>query len=478
MVLLCCLCIPKAWAATGADAEYRVIPVAGGRHVRVESGVLRVPESRLHPTGRFIEIPWYRLASTARHPAAPIFMLAGGPGASGLDELQLPDVQREVAFYRTIADVVLFDQRGAGHAKLVMTCPQTAHYPDDQPLDWARLRGMMRRLLTACRDHWQRSGIDLAAYNTVESAADVDDLRKALGYGRMTLIGGSYGSHLALEVMRKYPQTVARVVLYGVEGPDQTWDDPDGVLAALRRYDRALQKQALGLDLRVPEGGWIAALGRVERRLRKRPVHVALKHDGKVSHVVVDAPLIQLMARHRAGSHDDLHAWTDTIRAMDEGDFSMAARAAVDFRDLRLADPMHYSMDCASGISPLRKRRIATSPAVALLGNLNQEYAMLCPLWPSRDLGAAYRAPVVSSIPTLLFQGTWDVSTPLENASEVAAGLRRGQLVTVVGGNHGVLYNLYAHWPPMRALMRAFLSGRDVKTPPRIVMPWATSASP
>ena len=156
----------------------------------------------------------------------------------------------------------------------------------------------------------------------------------------------------------------------------------------------------------------------------------------------------------------------------------MAARAAVDFRELRLADPMHYSMDCASGISPLRKRRIATSPAVALLGNLNREYAMLCPMWPSRDLGASYRAPVVSSIPTLLFQGTWDVSTPLENASEVAAGLRRGQPVTVVGGNHGVLYNLYDHWPPMRTLMRAFLSGRDVKTPSRVVMPWATSASP
>lgn len=476
MVSTCCLAIPVAWGA--ARTDYREVKAAGGDSVRVEAGILRVPESRAHATHHSIEIPWYRLTATTKHPAAPIFMLAGGPGASGLDGLQSEEVYREIMFYRSIADVVLFDQRGAGHAKPSMLCPQTERYPDSQPLDWVRLSKTMRRLLTACRDHWQRQGVDLAAYNTVENAADVNDLRKAFGYRKMTLVGGSYGSHLALQVMRQYPQTIDRAVLYSVEGPDQTWDDPDGVLAALRRYDEALQMQAPRLGLRVPEGGWLAALGRVERRLGKQPVEVMLGHGNRKMRVIVDAEIVRLMARHRAGSHDDGHAWANMILAMDQGDFSQAARAAVDFRRLRLSRPMHYSMDCASGIDGARSARYAHAPAVDLIGDINLEYRTLCDLWPTRDLGPGYRATVFSSIPTLLFQGTWDVSTPLENAREVLAGLRRGQLVPVVGGNHGVLYNLYDHWPPMRVLMRDFLAGNDVKIPARVVMPWAGAMAP
>lgn len=466
-----------AWAGPAVlQQRMKTVQVEGGPSLQVEAGVLRVPESRLRPTARRVDIPWYRLRSTAKHPAAPVFLLAGGPGASGLDQLRNRENFEEVAFYRTIADVVMFDQRGAGHARPAMDCPQAAHYPDDEALDWTRLRHMLRTMLAACRDQWQRRGVDLAAYNTVESAADVDALRQALGYRSMALVGGSYGSHLALQVMRRYPGTVDRVVLYGVEGPDQTWDDPDGVLAALQRIARATEAQAAALGLRIPDGGVLGAWSRVLQRLQAQPRQVVVKHDGTTERVVVDAELVRLMIRHKAGSHDHPTAWPQMILAMDRGDFSQAARAALDYRKLRLDDPMHWSMDCASGISEARRRRYEQAPAARLLGDINREYAMLCDVWPARDLGEAYRANVVSSIPTLVFQGTWDVSTPLENARETVATLRRGQLVTVVGGNHGVLYNLYDHWPPMRDLMRRFLSGQAVRAPARLVMPWAAEA--
>ncbi len=249
-------------------AATQTVQVKDGPAIRVEAGILQVPESRKHPSERNITIPWYRLKSTSSHPAVPIFLLAGGPGASGLDDLQRKDYYRAVAFYRTIADVIVFDQRGAGHSQPAMTCPQTAHYPDDEPLDWDRLRGMMRTLLITCRDHWQERGIDLAAYNTVESAADVNALRQELGYQSMTLIGGSYGSHLALQVMRLYPHHVDRVVLSGVEGPNQTWDNPDGVLAALQRIAGATQAHAEELGLQIPEGGLLGAWSRVIERLQ------------------------------------------------------------------------------------------------------------------------------------------------------------------------------------------------------------------
>jgi pimeloyl-ACP methyl ester carboxylesterase len=144
------------------------------------------------------------------------------------------------------------------------------------------------------------------------------------------------------------------------------------------------------------------------------------------------------------------------------------ARSAVNQKPLHLPNPVHFSMDCASGASPARKARSRTDPARQLLGDVNFEYEVACDGWPAQDLGPAFRAAVVSDIPTLIIHGTWDTSTPIENAREVAASLRHATLVEVFGGNHGALYNLFERWPPMRDSLAGFLTGRDVRFPARV----------
>ena len=137
----------------------------------------------------------------------------------------------------------------------------------------------MQRLLVQCRDRWQSRGVDLAAYNTVESAADVNDLRLALGYSKITLIGGSYGSHLALQFMRQFPDAVDRAVIFGVEGPDHTWDDPAGALHTLQRIAAATE-QSPEFRGRIPEGGLIKALEAVIARLDAQPQLVTVGTRG------------------------------------------------------------------------------------------------------------------------------------------------------------------------------------------------------
>lgn len=469
LVLACLLSFPSV---VDAGSWQETVDVEGGT-ITLESGVLEVPESRVAPGSRRIAIPWYRLRSTAARPATPVFMLAGGPGASGLAALSRPEGYREIVFLQSIADVVLFDQRGAGRSTPQLSCPQTAVYPADQPLDATRLRDMRRRLLIECRDRWLQAGIDLSAYNTIESAADVDALRRVLGYRRISVIGGSYGSHLGLQLMRAYPQIIERAIFHGIEGPDHTWDDPDGMLRALQRIDAAAQARAADRGVAVPEGGYLASLARSIARLEATPQLVTVKRDGKDMPVVVDAEILRLMARRGgAGSHDRLDAWPRMVLALERGDLQQAASAALSYRTLRLSDPMHWSMDCSSSISTARRARMAESTAVALLGRLNAEYETLCDLWPARRVDDDARTIPPSPIPALLFHGTWDVSTPLENAQEVAAGLGNAQLVMVEGGNHGVLYNLYGRWAPMRTLMRDFLVGEQVTPPTRVFMPW------
>jgi|CXWL01.1.fsa_nt_gi pimeloyl-ACP methyl ester carboxylesterase len=442
----------------------------------VEAGELKVPESRGNRASRRLSLPFYRLKSTAKRPAAPIFLLAGGPGSSWLDQFETSEENfREVLFYRSIADVVLFDQRGGGRSQPQMHCPQSTRLPADQPLELERVRAVMRTALAQCRDQWLAAGVDLKAYNTVESAADVDALRQALGYETMTLVGGSYGSHLALQIMRAYPQTVARALLFGIEGPDHTWDDPDAILAALARI--AADVEGSGALL-IPKGGLLQALARVLDRLAATPQRVLVETESGSREVVVDAVLVRRIADHRAGRRSTPLAWPEFISGMDRGDFALAAQGALAHRNIPLDDPMHYSMDCASGISPERRQRYRSARARAVLGDINFEYASLCDLWPHRDLGAAFRAPVVSDIPTVIVHSDWDLSTPIENAREVAATLKNAQLIEVRGGHHGALYNLYEHWPPMHRQMRAFLSGGHPRLPAEVQMPSLFPAAP
>src|SRR5687767_3883427 len=106
--------------------------------VQVASGQLQVPESRARPSSRRVTIPFYRLKTDTAAPAAPIFLLAGGPGSSWLEQFASEETHREARFYQTIADVVLFDQRGGGRATPAMTCGDSAPLPPpDAPLDTA-----------------------------------------------------------------------------------------------------------------------------------------------------------------------------------------------------------------------------------------------------------------------------------------------------------------------------------------------------
>jgi pimeloyl-ACP methyl ester carboxylesterase len=467
--LLPALAVACAASSSVAAGESRTITTQSGVAVVVEAGTLAVPENRARPTGRVFEIPYYRLRSTSDRPGTPIFLLAGGPGSSWLEQLEWDENFDEVQLYRTVADVVLFDQRGGGRSRPALTCEGSEPLPLEAPLDPDRVATALRKLSVACRDRWLAAGVDLAGLNTVESAADVDALRAALGYEKISLVGGSYGSHLALALMRQFPRTIDRVVLYGVEGPDHTWDDPAGKLATLGRIAAAAEASP-AFRGKIPEGGLLGALRTVIRRLEAAPATVTVRRDGRDASVVVDATLVRLASGVQAGRRSRPAAWPTMILDLYRGDYGGVARGAIELRTVRAHTPMHYMMDCASGVSPERAARYAADPAREILGDINLEYRAVCDAWRAPDLGPSFRAPVVSAIPTLILHGTWDTSTPIENAREVASTLSNGQLVEVVEGGHGALYNLLKRWPPMRSQLALFLRGERVRFPPQVTL--------
>ena len=188
---------------------------------------------------RSIALTYVTLPARTAQPADPNVYLAGGPGGSAiLTRLLTP---RDVLFtaLRDVADVVLFEQRGAmpwGDPSLA--CPETWSYPLDTPFEpSAGLQARSESLRRCVREH-ESNAIDISAYNTRESVGDLEILRRRLGAPRLTLWATSYGTHLALAYLRQFPDRVGALVLHGVEGPDHTLKRPTVVDAGLADLTR------------------------------------------------------------------------------------------------------------------------------------------------------------------------------------------------------------------------------------------------
>ena len=205
-------------------SEKKTITSENNKTLNVESEMFYVPENREFDNGRTIAIAYYRIKSESKNPTFPIFLLAGGPGGSYINSLPKEELFNEANFYSNFADVITFDQRGAGNSLPSLVCEGNEFIPLAETLSKNNLQKALRNLATNCSDFWKDKGVDLSAYNTDESASDINDLRKAFNYEKIMLVGGSYGSHLGLHTIRKFPNTIERALFHGIEGPDHTWD--------------------------------------------------------------------------------------------------------------------------------------------------------------------------------------------------------------------------------------------------------------
>lgn len=193
-------------------------PIAAVSGLRIDCGYLTVPESRSNFTGKTIRLAVAIMRSPNPNKAAdPAVFLQGGPGGA-----TLPLAEVLAATYGpTLAqrDIILMDQRGTGYSEPRLECALFASSSKRKlamGAESTELPDFIQAqvdLLAQCGQQLRDSGIDLAAYNSSENAADFEDLRLALGYGPWNVIGASYGSRLALTMLRFRPETLRSVVL-------------------------------------------------------------------------------------------------------------------------------------------------------------------------------------------------------------------------------------------------------------------------
>jgi pimeloyl-ACP methyl ester carboxylesterase len=428
-------------------------------------GYLIVPENRATGSAKTIRLAVAVIPAKHRHPGAtPVVFLTGGPGGNGIGDT---DGLIEAGLNRDRKLVVL-SQRGTYSTSSQLVCPSIDNYRARSVgrrfLSAANLRGLARAAAT-CRTQLRRRGIDVAAYNTTQNAADVADLRTALGIKRWDVVSHSYGTDLALTYMRRYPAGIRSVVLDGtvppsVAGLGWTWssfrESFDNILAACRaqRSCRA----------RYPHTG--RTFTRLVNRLEAHPIVTRVKNPvgaGRLRVNLDGGVLVNWLTRQ---SH-----FAPTVPSeIDELANGHPRRIAEDWADARVSPPAHrghfahglsYSVWCSEWVpyesrrQELRKARQAFPgfPRSVLeqapqLTNLRG----ICRSWKVPAASRSIRRVTHSAIPTLAVTGTFDAQTGAQWGAFAARTLTHSTVVEVPGVAHAAYFN-----PCAARVTRSFL---------------------
>jgi pimeloyl-ACP methyl ester carboxylesterase len=444
-------------AAQLHDARASQLVANDGTVFDVASAMVRVAETRTPDAGdgRTIDLAVVRVrrAGASGSRVAHV-VLAGGPGDSGVDQaLGLSRQGGALIASLMDGDVIGIDQRGTGRS--MPNLSSTARYalPLDQPGALETWLPIIERVSATEATRLRAAGIRLEAYNTRESADDVADVCRALGYSRIVLWGRSYGTHLALATAARHETLVERMVLVSPEALDHTWKLPSQVDAALRRLE------AKGA------GDLVAPIAAILEHLRHEPEIVTVPHpeNGRPTTVALGAFDVQWIVAQALGDPRTLARLPSAVRELRAGDFRRMAQIAVLRRERAgVESAMKMMMDLSSGASAERLARIEREAATSLLGNaINFPAMYLSEAWGAVDLGDAFRRPLTSDVPALLLVGDLDPRTPVDNAREIASTLPHARVVVLENATHQ--FDLFGD-ASIRECLGRFLRGEAVTT--------------
>jgi pimeloyl-ACP methyl ester carboxylesterase len=409
-----------------------------GQNVAAELGRLVVRENRNNPKTNLIELAFVRLKSTAEKPGYPVVYLDGGPGSSAINIARVPDYMRAFMKLREAGDVILLDQRGVGRSKPNLSRLSAEALPLDVFADNNSALRAFKAKAAEAATYFRSQGVDIQAYNTIESAHDVDDVRKALGAEKLNLVGFSYGTHLGLACIRYHGANLNRVVLIGTEGPDHTNKLPFTSDASLKRLAK-LAASAPELEGKTPD--LVGMLREVLTRFEKQPVTVQITNQRtkKPIDVKVGKSGLQFLIMRDLGDTNDLPIFPAWFYTMYMGDYSILSRF-VERRYNQFGagiSLMTVVMDASSGTTKARMAKIEEQAKTALLGEMvNFPFPGIDEVVGNPDLGDNFRGPIRTNVPTLFISGSLDNNTPPFQADEVRRTFRTSTHLIVENAGH------------------------------------------
>lgn len=368
-------------------------------------GWLIVKENKDDFSSPTIKLPVAIVHAREKSNKSPVVYLSGGPGTSALSTAAYPGAYP----WTQERDFIVFGQRGTHFAEPALMCPEYGSI--------AKKNGDVYRAIRDCRSRLIEKNIDLSNYNSLQSAEDIEDLRKVLGLDEINLYGGSYGTRLALTYARLYPNNIRSMLLDSPLPPNAIYDD-ESVL----NFERALK--AVAQDCMRQEE-CRSAFPELEARF-----FASLSEgfeEASISQVVSKIDLTSLGGIHYAPLIMNTIARRDPTLFED----SKSSNEVSDF-----AWGMRLSVWCSEAW-PFSERSQSVEPK-AILGGFESAAIdpKFCEIWDVPTVDRNFISPVNSNIPTMIIVGEFDPLTPPKWAHLAAKTLENSKVVIINREGH------------------------------------------
>jgi pimeloyl-ACP methyl ester carboxylesterase len=412
--------------------------------VTVECGDLIVPENRRKPDSPPIRVHVAIFKSTSPNPKPdPVIYVAGGGGA---DQLGATDTFMDWVGNAILQerDFIMYNQRGSHRNEPSLVCPDlTGLYFELAAQDLSAHERADRRIerRLECHDDLLARGIDLTGYNTVETAADISDLRRVLGLENVNLYGTSSGTRTILAVMHYHPEGIRSVILDSVFPPQVNYYSTFG-LSVNRVFSLLFDACAADADCSQRYPDLEEAFYQLVDDLNAHPASVELSRGtipvtGDMFMYAMwwsfySANQIALVPGRihwaRQGVFTGMVPWLENTLS-DSGTF--------------MAEGVEWSLMCNEE-APFESyelgRELAADlpPQIAAYFDSYYEFT-LCEAWQSGRADPVENTAVVSDIPALVLAGGYDPVTPPEWSRLAAETLSAAHYYEFPSLTHGVM---------------------------------------
>lgn len=424
----------------------------GNLPVEIDCGILTVPIDRANLQGGKIRLPVTILraqggADHAGEPALePVVVLAGQPGSAAtsdvLDWLENPLLRQR--------DLILMDLRGTGESEPNLNCSEL-----DDAMDASD-----NNALQACRQRLKDKALDLGQFTSAQSAADLNDLRQALGYESWNVLGISYGTRVALTLLRDYPQGVRSVVLDSVYPLEVNIYEQQAVngAQAIQDFFNGCHQDArcqYGYpDLEQVFGDLISSLEDDPKQVTVadprtgQAVTVSLTGERMVGLILDALNTPETLARIPYVIYETQYGNDHAIAGlMFPGSSRQAGPTAEQAQEANraFAEGAHYSVLCAEELTFNNRSAAETAVKQSDLPLAEHIYAIVegmferCQIWNVPPAADIETQSVSSPIPALILAGEYDPLTPPRWAEQAAQGLPDSTVLLFPGAGHTAL---------------------------------------
>ena len=447
-LLILAFCMASVSWAQGAREVTECADAPQGYVVRC--GYVTLPQDYEAPDRGSVKIYYAQIHSNnpLKQPD-PLVYLVGGPGSSG-SNLMSTSFNAYLSAFAHDRDIIVIDQRGTGLSHPALYCGEVVYrLPEILQSRHSLHAELILNILTQCHQRLSQQNIHFETFNSATNARDVVNVMLALGYERWNLVGVSYGSRLALAMMRDYPQYLRSVILDSVYPPQA-----DIYFDAYFSGERALQalfdacRSSASCDERYPD--LESTFYNLYHRLNAKPL-IATYTPPRYQTLEIELSGFRL--------YDWVFSWlydVNYIRQiprllydLEGGRLEEALKIGVAheaaMRDMNLG--MHYTVQCQEEYisAPFRDYASIIARFPHLSGFLSYPVegsatlGRLCELWQAKPRPRSANSAVESDIPALLLSGNFDPITPPAYADLAFETLTLSYNYVLPHVGHGVL---------------------------------------